>query len=97
MPRRDHIEALFWTAGLVAVAVADPSSGGLLSVCPFDWVGTAVGLEFCPGCGLGHAVGFLARGEFTASLAAHPFGIPAVLVLSHHITRLIQSQNRASR
>ncbi|MFT5142795.1 MAG: hypothetical protein ACI80V_000447 [Rhodothermales bacterium] len=97
MRRRDHIEAFVWIAGLIAVGVADPTAGGLLSVCPFHWVGAAIGLEFCPGCGLGHAVGFLARGELMASLAAHPFGIPAVLVLSHHITRLIKPPNRASR
>ncbi|MBO6574901.1 MAG: DUF2752 domain-containing protein [Rhodothermales bacterium] len=91
MRGRKILEAGFWTAGLVAVAAADPASGGLLSTCLFDHLGAAIGLDFCPGCGLGHAVGYLARGHVSASLAAHPLAVPAVLILSSHIVGLIRS------
>ena len=84
-------EALLWLAGLVSVAVADPHAEGLLSICPFDALGSWVGLSFCPGCGLGHAVGFLVRGHFVESLTAHPLAIPAVLTLTLHVRRLLSA------
>ena len=86
---RGKVEALFWFSGLLAIAVGDPHSEGLFSVCPFDAVGSWVGLSFCPGCGLGHAVGFLVRGQLAESLTAHPLAIPAVLTLTLHIRRLL--------
>ena len=80
---------MVWSAGLLAMAVANPYAGGLLSVCPFDAIGSWIGLSFCPGCGLGHAIGFLARGHLVESLTAHPLAIPAVLTLTLHIRRLL--------
>ncbi|MFB6231445.1 MAG: DUF2752 domain-containing protein [Salinibacter sp.] len=77
-------EALFWTAGLVAMAAMDPQGDHLFSLCPLD----AVGVSICPGCGLGHAVAYLARGELVASVQAHPLGVPAVLILATHVHRL---------
>lgn len=80
--RRLPTEAWLWPAGLLAVALADPDAAGWFTVCPFDWIGRALGgIAFCPGCGLGRAVGLLARGEWTASLAMHPLAVPAVALL----------------
>ena len=70
-------EPLIWVAGLVAVAIPDPTTASTWSLCIFD----ALGITFCPGCGLGHAVGFLVRGELTQSLASHPLAIPVVIIL----------------
>ena len=86
----DLLMAASWAAGLAAVAVADPASEGLLSVCPFDALGAWLGLEFCPGCGLGHAVGYLVRGQFEESLAAHPLAVPAVGILIVHVAGLVR-------
>lgn len=83
-------EAYLWTAGLLAMATMDPTGEHLVSLCPLD----ALGLSFCPGCGLGHAIAHLARGDFVASFQAHPLGGPAVLILLHHITRLVQRAMR---
>lgn len=80
------LEAYFWAAGLLAMAAMDPTGEYLFSLCPLD----ALGLSICPGCGLGHAVAYLARGEVVASFHAHPLGGPAVLVLLHHIARLVR-------
>jgi hypothetical protein len=79
-------EALFWTAGLVAMAAMDPRGDHLFSLCPLD----AIGVSICPGCGLGHAVAYLARGELVASVQAHPLGVPAVLILAIHVHRLVR-------
>lgn len=78
-------EAVFWTLGLLAMACADPDAPGLIDGCLFQWLG----VERCPGCGLGHAVAYLTRGEVVASFRAHPLGIPAVAVLTGHIARLV--------
>ena len=68
------------------MATMDPTGEHLISLCPLD----ALGWTFCPGCGLGHSVAHLARGAFAASVHAHPLGLPAVLILVHHITRLVR-------
>jgi hypothetical protein len=69
------------------MATMDPTGDHLLRLCPLD----ALGASFCPGCGLGHAVAYLARGDLAASIQAHPLGIPAVLILGAHVVRLLRS------
>ncbi|MFD1184776.1 DUF2752 domain-containing protein [Pontibacter rugosus] len=67
------------------MAVSDPHQQHLFSFCPFSWV-----LENgCWGCGLGHAIGFLARGEWQASWQAHPLAGPAVLLLLWRCAKLL--------
>lgn len=88
--RRTPLEAVVWIGGLLALAVMDPRGDHLFSLCPLD----ALGLSVCPGCGLGHAVAFLARGEWAASLRAHPLGGPAVLLLSARVVRLVRHARR---
>lgn len=84
------VEALFWTGGLAFVALADPRSGVLPSVCVFHWISEWIGTAFCPGCGLGQAVGLLVRGEWAASWAKHPLAIPAVVLLARHAAGLFR-------
>jgi hypothetical protein len=74
------------------MATMDPGGAHLLSLCPLD----ALGFSFCPGCGLGHAVAYLARGDVMASVQAHPLGIPAVLILGTHVGRLLRTSRTAS-
>lgn len=83
-------EAAFFAAGLVSVAVSNPESPFLPSICLFDRLGDWFGFAFCPGCGLGRSVGWLARGEFVASWQLHPLAGPAVLILTLHIIRLLR-------
>lgn len=74
---RMPLEALLWVVGLLLLASMSPGGTHLFSFCPFSWV-----LESgCPGCGLGHGIAYLARGEWQASWAAHPLAAPAVLLL----------------
>jgi hypothetical protein len=76
-------EAIAWLAALLAMALMEPGEAHLFSFCPFSYV-----LEWCPGCGLGHAIAWLFRGEFMASWQAHPLGVPAVLLLSFRSGKL---------
>lgn len=88
--RRLPAEAFVWAGALAALAVADPRAEGLLSLC----VPKALGLPFCPGCGLGHSVAFLLRGEVGAALAAHPLGPFAVAVLGGRVVALLRDALR---
>lgn len=86
-------EAFIWTVGLLAMASFDPhASAHLISLCPLD----ALGFSFCPGCGLGHSIAHLARGELLLSWEAHPLGLPAVLVISGRVgTLLVDAYSRS--
>lgn len=48
---------------------------------------SAVGVESCPGCGLGTAIHHLFHLDIVSSWKAHPFAIPVVLGL---IIRIVQ-------
>jgi len=84
--RRIPPEAAMWTAGLVVLACTDPNAESLFGLCVFK----ALGFEFCPGCGLGHAVAHLFRGEWAASFAAYPLGPFAVVVLTGRVGSLVR-------
>jgi hypothetical protein len=87
---RDRLEALFWVSALAALALANPMTPAVINLCPFDWIGQMVGVDFCPGNGLGHAISFLFHGQLESSLWSHPLGIPVVLGLTHHIAGLLR-------
>lgn len=80
-------EAYVWTGALVALACTDPTAPGVLDLCLFKHLG----LSFCPGCGLGHAIVYLFQGAWLLSWEAHPLGGVAVLVLGHRIVTLLRS------
>ena len=84
--RDGRAEAALWSVGLLLMATMEPEGPHLFSLCPLD----ALGFSFCPGCGLGHAVAYVARGDVMASVQAHPLGIPAVLILGAHVWRLLR-------
>ena len=75
--KRKHLEAWFWFTAIVVLAFTNPMSEGHASLCLFK----NIGFPFCPGCGLGHSIAWLFRGEFVKSFQAHPLGIPAVAIL----------------
>jgi hypothetical protein len=82
-----YFELLVWTMGLVWLACINPAETNHFSLCVFKWIG----LPFCPGCGLGHSVSWLFRGELNQSLQAHPLGIFALGVLLYRIYTLIKN------
>ena len=85
--RKKHIEAFFWIAAITALALTNPESPGHFSLCPLK----NAGIDFCPGCGLGHAISWLFRGELAASFKSHPLGIPAVVILLSRSFRLLKN------
>ena len=77
---RARFEAIAWITGLLLMAFMSPTNGHA-SLCPFH----AAGLGFCPGCGLGHSIAWIFRGEFVQSFHAHPLGLAAIFILSLRI------------
>ena len=74
-----------WIAGLVLLAVMDPTSTDAhYSFCLFKFIG----IQFCPGCGLGHSISYLFHGNIKASFAAHPLGLFALATIVFRIYRL---------
>jgi hypothetical protein len=82
------LEAVFWTAALVAAASIDPQASGGINLCLIEQLGLP-----CPGDGLGTGIAHLVRGHWTASWNAHPLAGPVVGVLVVHVATLC----RASR
>lgn len=78
--RRFPLEAGVWAGGLLLMAMLDPNASGE-TLCLF----AQLGIEWCPGCGLGQAIALLARGEWAASVAAHPL---APLVVAGLVVRI---------
>jgi hypothetical protein len=84
--KRGLAEAACWVAGIGMLALMNPTGAHYFSLCPFSWL-----LEGgCLGCGLGHSIAFLFRGEWASSWEAHPMGIPALLILGHRILSLLR-------
>ncbi len=77
-------EILFWAAALIAPVLIDPSKPHF-SFCLFR----NIGIEFCPGCGLGRAIALLYRGDIAGSFLCHPLGIIAVIIISLRVISLI--------
>jgi len=78
-------ELIIWTTALLYLVLIDPFASDHLDLCVFH----NVGIEFCPGCGLGRSISMLFKGEFIESFKTHPLGLIAVFVLSYRILTLL--------
>ena len=81
---RYWVEAGIWTVGLAAMCITDPTAESWIELCVFK----ALGLGECPGCGLGHALGFLVRGEWNLAIESHLLSPVVAVVLMHRISSL---------
>lgn len=86
--RRIPVELIFWITALVLLAIAEPIPHGHIhhfTLCPL----ANMGIEWCPGCGIGRSITQLLHGNIRESLAHHWFGIPALLIIGHRIIELM--------
>lgn len=72
-----NLEGFLWLIALVLLALMSPALDAP-SLCVFR----QLGIESCPGCGLGHSISAAFRGQFATSFEYHPLGIFALLILS---------------
>jgi len=80
------VEALFWIAALIFLAFIEPAESTHFTLCPFS----AMGIDFCPGCGLGRSVSYILHGDIATSLMLHPLGIFALIILTTRVISLIK-------
>jgi hypothetical protein len=80
-----YFELTFWIAALASLAFTDPAGPAHFSLCPLK----AIGITWCPGCGLGHSISWLFRGNIRNSFHAHWLGIPALIIILYRIYTLI--------
>ncbi|MFD0795246.1 DUF2752 domain-containing protein [Mucilaginibacter litoreus] len=79
-----YFELIFWIVALTCLAFTNPAGESHFSLCPLK----ALGISWCPGCGLGHAIAYLFHGNVKDSLQAHWLGIPVLLILLYRIYTL---------
>jgi hypothetical protein len=84
--KRTFLEALTWIIGLSAVGFADPTAPSAIDLCLFK----AIGLNGCPGCGLGQAMGYLFRGEWLLAIQTHWFSPVVLGILLTRIAQLLR-------
>ena len=60
------------------------------TICPL----ANLGIEFCPGCGLGASISYLFRGDFILSIQSHPLGIFALIIITLRIISIIKNNWR---
>ena len=77
------LELVFWIIALVLLATANPHEHHF-SLCPL----ANLGVDWCPGCGLGRSISALFHGEIRESLNFHWFGLPALMVIFYRIVTL---------
>ena len=80
------VEAFIWITALIFLALLEPAESTHFTLCPFS----AMGIDFCPGCGLGRSVSYILHGEIATSLMVHPLGIFALIILTTRVISLIK-------
>jgi hypothetical protein len=80
-------EGLIWLSGLIFLALIKVDSSSHFTFCPFK----NIGIDFCPGCGLGKSIHYLLHLQIEQSLNAHPLGLFAFAILVHRIYDLLSS------
>ncbi|MCD2425261.1 DUF2752 domain-containing protein [Niabella pedocola] len=68
-------ETITWSAVLILLFFMNTASS--FSLCPFR----ALGISWCPGCGIGHAMHHTLHLHFGTAWQEHKLGIPATAVL----------------
>lgn len=75
------LEAVFWIAALIYLALITIESASHFSFCVFK----NIGIGFCPGCGIGASIHLTIHMKFAEAIAAHPLGPIAIIILLHRI------------
>jgi hypothetical protein len=77
------LELVFWSAGLIILFFTDPHQHHF-GLCPL----ANLGIDWCPGCGLGRSIAAIFDGEIKESFNYHWFGLPALLLICYRIWQL---------
>jgi len=86
--KKIDIESLFWLSAFIYLSLINPYTPKHLDMCLFS----LVGIDNCPGCGLGKSISMIFHGDFAASFNAHPLGIPAIILIVKRIYTLLKNR-----
>jgi hypothetical protein len=92
-----NIEAFVWIAAILYFAISPVHLENHFTICPLN----LVGIEHCPGCGLGRSMILLLHGQFIESFRTHPLSsfalgiliFRSVVVLNKNLMRSKQLKN----
>ena len=85
-----ELEGMVWILGLTYLAFINNPDSTHFTICPF----ANLGIDFCPGCGLGNSISYLFRGDLSASFYTHPLGIFALIIIIVRIITIIKNNRR---
>ncbi len=83
--QRPETEAVLWIIGLVYLLFINPYETQHFSFCAFK----LVGIDHCPGCGLGRSISFIYHGDILNSFRTHPLGLFALFIIGYRIISLL--------
>ncbi len=81
---KQNIELLFWFTAIIMLFFLNVTDTQT-SLCVFR----RIGIDHCPGCGLGHSIHHALHGRVAQSFHEHIMGIPGLIIIFHRITQLI--------
>lgn len=81
------LEGIVWITALIYLATFNNYNEQHFTICPLS----NMGIENCPGCGLGRSVSVVLHGHFLESFNFHWFGIPALIIILFRIFQLIRN------
>jgi len=83
-------EAAVWILGLLFLIFIHIPGETHFTICPL----ANIGIDFCPGCGLGNSISYLFKGDFNESFHAHPLGFFALIIITLRIITIIKNNRR---
>ena len=82
---KNHFELLVWSSALPLLYLM-PVREDHFSLCVFN----ALGISWCPGCGLGHSIHYYLHFDFSEGWNEHWLGAPAMLIIIYRIFQLLR-------
>ena len=86
---KSNLEAFMWLGALLYLLLINPYEIQHFSFCIFK----IVGIDFCPGCGLGRSISMIYHGDISGSFSMHPLGIFALGMITYRIISLLKKSN----
>lgn len=81
------LEGIFWVVSLIYLSTISDFSEQHFTICPLS----NLGIEHCPGCGLGRSISMILHGNIFQSFDFHWLGIPALIIILLRIFQLIKN------
>ncbi|WP_290799136.1 DUF2752 domain-containing protein [Flavihumibacter sp. UBA7668] len=91
-----NLEAVIWICAMLWLGLAVNYQENTLGFCPFRYAGieAVIGMDACPGCGVGRSIAAAIHGEWKISWHHHWMGIPALAIIAFRIVTLLITQHK---